>query len=676
MRAATRSVMKVLVAALAVSAVAGAAAAAAGAEPRTVEYVILSNGKPAGHELDRFSAHDHVDSEFEFNDRGRGPKIAAHYEFGADGLPSRIDISGVNYLKAPVDEHLLLVGHELKWSSAAEKGASTSRGYYFSMDGVSAVELAAFVRAASRAGKTLPLLPGGAAQYEVLAETTVTDHGASAHLREIGVTGLDFEPVTLWVDDDGTFFASPGTWFAVLRKGWEGVNEALFALQTKAQDERSARLAVQLSRRPAHALAIEHVQLFDSERAQMVADQTVVVQGNQIVAVGPAATTRVPIDAERVDGRGKSLLPGLFDMHMHVQSIDGILNIASGVTAGRDVGNDIARLAAIQEQWDRGSAIGPRLWKAGLIDGPGQYQAPTGIFVENVADAEAAVNRYADLGYVQIKLYSSLKPELVPGIIAVAHRRGLRVSGHVPNGMTAAEFVRDGADELQHINFIVLNFLAAKVKDTRTPERFTAVGEYAAALDLDSAAFREFTQLLLDHHTTLDVTLATFEGMFNARPGAVSPDFEPVQARLPVQIRRQGLSGGLPVTTDNDQRYRDSYAAMLRMTKRLFDAGIPILAGTDATAGIMLHRELELEVKAGIPPLRALQNATWLAATVLKQQALLGSVRVDKRADLLLVEGDPGQHISDIRRGRMVIKDGVVFDPARLYGAVGILPAP
>ena len=676
MEPATGSAMTLLLTALAAAVLFSAPRAANGGEPRALEYVILSNGKPSGHELDRFSASGRVDSEFEYNDRGRGPKIAAHYEFGADGLPSRVDITGVNYLKAPVDEHLLPSGHGLKWSSAAEKGKAPARAYYFSMDGVSSVELAAFAHAAEHAGKTLPLLPGGAAQFEVLADTTVTSHGASAHVREIAITGLDFEPVTIWLDDDGAFFASPGTWFAILRKGWEDVNATLFALQTRAQDERSARLAVQLSRRPQHALAIEHVQLFDSEQAQMAADQTVVVQGNQIVAVGPAATAHVPADAERIDGRGKTLLPGLFDMHMHVQSIDGILNIASGVTAGRDVGNDIERLAAIQDQWDRCIAIGPRLWKAGMIDGPGQYHAPTGSFVDNAADAEAAVNHYADLGYVQIKLYSSLKPELVPGIATVAHRRGLRLSGHVPNGITAADFVREGADELQHINFIFLNFLAAKVKDTRTPERFTAVGEYAAGLDLDSAEVRDFIQLLLDHHTTLDVTLVAFEGMFNGRPGQVSPDFAPVLARLPVQIRRQAVSGGLPVTVANDQRYRDSYAAMLRMTKKLFDAGIPILVGTDSTAGIMLHRELELEVKAGIPPLRALQNASWLAATVLKQQATLGSIRVGKRADLLLVEGDPGRRISDIRRGRLVLKDGVAFDPAKLYAAVGILPAP
>ncbi len=122
------------------------------------------------------------------------------------------------------------------------------------------------------------------------------------------------------------------------------------------------------------------------------------------------------------------------------------------------------------------------------------------------------------------------------------------------------------------------------------------------------------------------------------------------------------------MTPANDQTYRDSYAAMLKMTKRLYDAGVPILAGTDGTAGIMLHRELELEVEAGIPPLKALQIATLAAATVLKQQDQLGSIEPGKLADLVLVEGDPGTNISDIRRCRMVFKNGAIFDSARLYG--------
>jgi len=213
------------------------------------------------------------------------------------------------------------------------------------------------------------------------------------------------------------------------------------------------------------------------------------------------------------------------------------------------------------------------------------------------------------------------------------------------------------------------------VKDTRTPERFTAVGANAAKLDLHSKEVNDFIELLQKHHTTLDVTLTAYEGMFTARPGKVSPDFVPVLDRLPAQVQRGAYNGGLPVTEQNDQLYKDSYDAMLRMTKRMYDAGIPILAGTDATAGIMLHRELELEVRAGIPPPKALQIATFNAARLLKQENELGSIAPGKRADFVLVEGNPAEHISDIRRCRLVMKNGTLYKSSEVYAAVGIKPA-
>ena len=460
-----------------------------------------------------------------------------------------------------------------------------------------------------------------------------------------------------------------------MREGWDGVNLQLYDQDLKAQDARYARLGRELAQHPEHPIAVEHVRLFDSEQAAVREDQTVVVDGERITFVGSASTAQVPSDAQRVDGTGKTLLPGLFDMHAHAGPLDGVLNIARGVTSVRDMGNDIDVLRHLDEQWQSGAAIGPRIWKAGLIDGRGQFQAPAGLTAETAEEAQAAVNRYADLGYVQIKLYSSLKPELVPGIAALAHRRGLRLSGHIPNGMIASQFVEAGADEIQHINFIFLNFLAGQVKDTRTPERFTAVGANAAKLDLQSKEVSDFIELLKSHHTTVDVTMAAFEGMFTGRPRKVSPDWAPVIDRLPAQVQRGAYTGGLPAVGPNDQLYKDSYEAMLRMTKRMYDTGIPILAGTDATAGLMLHRELELEVRAGIPPAKALQIATFNAARLLKQEKDLGLIAVGKRADFLLVDGNPVEHISDIRRCRLVMKNGALYKSADLYAAVGIKPA-
>jgi amidohydrolase family protein len=645
------------------------------AAQETLRYKIVSNDTVAGTEVDKFSVDGRIDSAFEFNDRGRGPKISATYIIGANGLPTRLDVSGNDYLKAPVDEHFAVEQGQSHWKSTSEDGSSPVEGFYVSNNGPGA-ELALLVAALVKAkGGPVKLLPAGEARLERVTDATLEDHQQKLHVTEFAVTGLSFEPQTVWLDDQYRLFGTPGKWFAILREGWENKNQQLYELQRKANEARYGRLAKELAEHPKHAVAIEHVRVFDSEQAAVREDQTVVIEGARITQAGPAASMQVPKDAEHIDGSGKTLLPGLFDMHVHAQPLDGLLNTASGVTSVRDMGNDIDELGRLQSQWQSGVAIGPRVWKSGFIDGPGPFQAPTGLYVSTEEEARAAVMRYADLGYIQIKLYSSLKPELVPGIVKAAHQRGLRVSGHVPNGMIASQFVEEGADELQHINFIFLNFLASQVKDTRTPERFTAVGANAAKLDLDSKAVKEFIALLQKQPTTVDVTLGAFEGMFTGRPGSISPEYAPVLSRLPAQVQRGAYSGGLPVTSGNDQLYKDSYAAMLRMTKRMYDAGIPILAGTDGLAGLMLHRELELEVKAGIPPAKALQIATFNAAGLLKQGKDLGSIGPGKLADLVLVEGNPAEKISDIRRCRLVVKNGVLFKSDAVYAAVGIKPA-
>lgn len=309
---------------------------------------------------------------------------------------------------------------------------------------------------------------------------------------------------------------------------------------------------------------------------------------------------------------------------------------------------------------------------AGFIDGRGPYQGPTKVFADNESEARAAIDRYASLGYQQIKVYSSLKPELVPPIAAMAHAHGMRLSGHVPNGMTAEQFVRAGADEIQHMNFIFLNFLADKAGDTRTPARFTVVAENAASFDQNSPAVAGFIRLLLERKTVLDPTLGVFENLFTGRPGVVSDSWLPVVSRLPVQVQRASKAGGLPAPGDQDQLYKQSFAAVLKMAKRLYDAGVPMVAGTDSIEGLMLHRELELWVRAGIPAEKVLQVATLGAARVAKADSELGSIEPGKKADLVLVSGDPTRNIADIRRCRTVIKNGVEYNSDELYAALGI----
>jgi imidazolonepropionase-like amidohydrolase len=174
----------------------------------------------------------------------------------------------------------------------------------------------------------------------------------------------------------------------------------------------------------------------------------------------------------------------------------------------------------------------------------------------------------------------------------------------------------------------------------------------------------------------VDPTLVAFEGMFLDRPGQMSHSYGAVGDRFPAQVRRGLFYGGLEVPAGMDQRYKDSFRQMQKMTRVLYEAGVPIVAGTDELAGFALHRELELYVDAGIPAPKVLQIATLGAARVMKKDGELGSIAPGKLADLILVEGDPSKQISDLRRVRMVIKDGVRFVVSELDAALGVRSAP
>jgi imidazolonepropionase-like amidohydrolase len=239
--------------------------------------------------------------------------------------------------------------------------------------------------------------------------------------------------------------------------------------------------------------------------------------------------------------------------------------------------------------------------------------------------------------------------------------------------MIAEEAVREGFDEIQHVNFLELNFLDRKI-DTRTPARFTEVGEHSAELDLNSDKVKNFIALLKEHGTVLDVTLATFEALYMAPANAVGPTYAGVVDRFPPSVQRGFVGGGLTAPPGHEQRYHDSFRAMENLVLALHKAGITIVAGTDALCGFTLHRELELYVDAGFSPADALRAATLVPARVMKRDQDLGTVAPGKLADLILVDGDPTARISDVRRVVLTIKDGVVYDPAALYQALAVQP--
>ena len=294
--------------------------------------------------------------------------------------------------------------------------------------------------------------------------------------------------------------------------------------------------------------------------------------------------------------------------------------------------------------------------------------------IDTAEQAVQDIDWYADHGYAQLKIYSSIKPELVPVMADHAHARGMRVSGHVPAFMSARQFVEGGADEIQHLNFIVLNFLFPEVKETRNRDRFIKVAEHARDFPPEKPEVQDFVQFLKQHHTVLDPTISIFEALFCGNPSAITPGLEEIVPRFPAQVRRAMLSGALEVPKDKEKAYREAFPAMLRLLKALHDAGVTIIPGTDALAGYTLHHELELYVQAGIAPAEVLRMATWTPALVMGVDKDRGVIAPGKLADMILIDGDPTKNIRDINNITTVIKGGKVYDPAAIEKALGITP--
>ena len=617
---------------------------------------------------------------FTFNDRGRGPELTTHVTYGDDLVPTAVETTGHDYLKAPVDETFTLGGapgsRSARWSTTDGEGSQALAGpaYYLSADSA-APEVALLARALlETTSHELPVLPGGTARLRVLGLRTVAAGERQATLTHVAVSGLGFTPETVWLDADGDFFAATSGWFGLVPDGWMAAEPTLREADEQSEREYFAALPETLAHRPA-ALAVTGAALFDPASKTRRTGRTVVVEGDEITAVGPDGEVAIPTGAERIDAAGRTLLPGLWDMHVHLSPQDGLLDLAAGVTSVRDMANDVDLVTGLRKAWDEGTALGPRVVLAGILDGPGKYAGPTKALVDTPEEVREWVDRYAGLGYEQIKIYSSVDPKLVPVIVAAAKKHGLRVSGHIPQGLSASEAVDLGYDEIQHVNFLFLNFWAHEEGlDTRTPDRFTTVAERAAGMDLQSPEVQDFVHKLAEKKIVIDPTVAVFESMFTTRPGEIQAAYQPVADRLPPQVRRSLVGGALEPPPGQEATYRASYRKMLDLIAELHRAGVPIVAGTDALAGFTLDRELELYVEAGIPAPEVLRIATLGAAQVVGLADRVGSIEPGKAADMILVDGDPTADISDVRKVDVVVKDGMVMDPAALYRTLGVAP--
>jgi imidazolonepropionase-like amidohydrolase len=632
-------------------------------------------GNPAGSELVWREADGRYAMRYEYNDRGRGPDFRIEVRLGEGDLPVEWNLVGVDYLKNEVREEFHSDGGRAAWRNQGEEGEAPVRApvLYLPMNSTPYSDALVARALLSAADGRLPILPEGRATIEA-ADSLILENGDDRTVvRLYAIGGTGFSPSFVWLDLEGEFFGRSTGWMGVVREGWEDALPQLHASQRRYEDEWLRRLADELPHRSTGPIAIRNARLFDPHTLAVRPGMTVVVEGNRIVAVGPDEQVELPEGTQQMDALDRTLLPGLFDMHVHIDKLDGLLQLAAGVTTVRDLANDIEGLLDTRRAFAEGRAMGPRVIMAGFMDGPGPFAGPTKVLVDTETEIRDWIDRYAELGYEQIKMYSSIQPELVPTIVDAAHSHGMRVSGHIPAFMTASQAVRAGFDEIQHVNMLFLNFLGDTL-DTRTPLRFSAVAQHAVELDLNADSVQSFIRLLRERDVVVDPTVGIFDAMFRARPGSVSPQFAAIADRLPPTVRRGYLNGGLPVPEGMDGRYRESAGRMLDLVFELYRQGVRIVPGTDAMAGFALHRELELYERAGIPAPEVLRIATLGAAEIAGRADVLGSIEPGKLADLILVDGDPSVRMADIRNVDLVMKDGVLYDPAALYAAVGVLP--
>jgi hypothetical protein len=528
----------------------------------------------------------------------------------------------------------------------------------------------------SQPRKHLKALPGGELVAEKVLDERVEVKGERREVSLYALKGLKEEPYFCWLtqEPEMRLFATiePG-WLQAIEAGWESAADKLEGRQVEASNALLNNLAKKLSHRLPEPIVIRNARVFDAERAILLPAQDVYINRGRIAALYESGSP-AQAPATAIDAKGRTLLPGLFDMHGHLTNWDAQQDVAGGVTSVRDMGNDNKLLTRLIERIDNGTVIGPRVVPAGFIEGISNFSARTGIVVSDMDGVKRAIDWYAQRGYPQIKIYNSFRPEWVPKAVKYAHERRLRVSGHVPAFMRAEEAVREGFDEIQHINQVMLNFFVRPDDDTRTLARFYLVADNTYRLDLNSMRVRDFIALLLRGPTVIDPTLATFEGMFTQLPGEKNASFAAIADHLPLATQRLLLTNSMKLTGDTVQRSRESYAKMVEFVGLMHRAGIPLVAGTDNMAGFTLHRELELYVKAGIPPAETLRIATWNGAKYTRTLDRLGSITPGKLADLVLIEDDPTKDISAVRRINLVMKDGVVYFPAEIHEATGIVP--
>jgi imidazolonepropionase-like amidohydrolase len=661
----------------------GTAQQPAGSGPALVEqgkFTLHKFGQAIGeetYEIRRDGEALSVKMDFKFTDRGSPVPLSATFRAAQDLTPQAFEIKGRTARPISIDQ-AINIDQQAVHLRTRDKQSETAApaGPFFTITGYAPTAMQMLmVRYWATHGSPAQLatLPSGSVKIEPRGQDSIHVGTKEEKLDRYTVEGLIWGRETLWFDANRNLVAAITTdaefdHFEAIRDGYES---ALGDFVGRAGADGMAALAeiskgIPGSRAP--ILAIIGGTLIDGTGATPIPDAAVVIRKGRVIAAGPRSKVKIPRHASVVDARGKTILPGLWDMHAHFEQVEwGPIYLAAGVTTVRDCGNEFEFITAVRDAIAQGRGLGPRLLLAGIVDGTG----PLNLGVQRVDTPEQArqwTRRYHDAGFQQMKIYSSVKLEQLKAVADEAHRLGMTVTGHVPEGLTAYQTVEAGQDQINHISYIAEIMRAPLPQNATRAERRNAV----ANLDLNSPEAQKALAFLKDHHTVVDPTIALYE-LFSATTARPPASFEPGVNKVPTALAAQLTDVEPP--NENTEMGEKVFQKDIAIVGALHRAGIPVVAGTDQTIpGHSLHREIELYVQAGFTPMEAIQAATIVPARVMGLDKDIGTVEKGKRGDLILINGNPLDDIHNTRNVEYVITNGAMYHTAELWRSVGFKP--
>lgn len=595
-----------------------------------------------------------------------------------NGLPTSMTVRGFTP-NGDAGETFAIADGQAKWKSPIDAGSvgNTAPAFYVAFGGPMQLSAQFIERLLASPDKSLALLPGGKATAEKLTSLEIGEGDKKKMITAWAISGLSTSPIPMWTDAANKFFGLT-VGISWLPDGYESERDKMQKAQGDALAARMPALARSLARTPETPVAITNVKLFDAEELHFLDNQTVVVDKGTIVSVGPSSEIKPPANSRVIDGKGKTLVPGMWDCHMHVGDDNtGLQELSLGITSLRDPGNDDIRTIDRRERAVKGDLLSPHVYPSSLIDGKGPYSAQVANIATSQAEAIAWVDKAKEKDFTGIKIYGTFNPAWLKATTAEAHKLGLHVHGHLPAGMRTMDAINAGYDEITHINWIIMQAMPDDVvKVSNGIMRFEGPGRYARNVDLDAPPMKNLVATMAAKKIYSDPTMVAFEGLYVPENGDLSPAYAPFLGTIPPATERGFRQGGFAVPKDLTRAdYRASWAKLVQLLDRMHKAGVPIVAGTDGS-GIEIIRELEIYHEAGLTPAEALAAATIMPARLLGQEKKTGSIKVGKAADMVLVEGDPSVRLADLRQTRLVIMDDRLMDADALRAAAGFSGRP